>query len=448
VQGVQLALVLAIAVYAINFGYGFENTFQRLGDIPFVSKVLGDPTWGTPPPPGFNRFRGTWMEGIRVPLPANYVRGIDVQKRSFEQNQWSYLRGQWRHDGWWYYYLYALGVKVPLGTWGLVALTLVLGLFRRGYAATWRDELCPLAPLIVVLLLVSSQTDMNHHMRYVLPMLPFAFVWMSKGARSFQFSVFSFQFGSNQRWLWPVSRPSHTKRPKVSTSERSGEAAAGSGDSRPTAAGSGDSRPTAELDSRLRGSDGGSTGPARQAGPTRFDRIVAVAVVLCVAASVGSSLWVYPHSLSYFNELVGGPRYGYKHLDNSNIDWGQDLLYLKRWYDKHPEARPLGVQAFWGFPDPKLAGIDAGEVPALPHNESARAMPPDSFGPLPGWYAVSVNRLIDRSRAYAYFLDLEPVGRAGYSIYIYHLTLEDANRLRRAYGLPELAADTPPESQP
>ncbi len=198
VQALQLALVLAIAVYAINVGYGFENTFQRLGEIPFVSRALGDPEVAVPPPEGSNRFHGTWMEGIRVPLPANYLRGIDVQRRDFERMNWSYLRGQWRQDGWWYYYLYALGVKVPLGTWGLVAVALVLGLTRRGYAASWRDEGCLLAPLLVVLVLVSSQTGMNHHMRYVLPIFGFAFVWMSKGAKSFQFSVFS-AVGSRKR---------------------------------------------------------------------------------------------------------------------------------------------------------------------------------------------------------------------------------------------------------
>jgi hypothetical protein len=52
-----------------------------------------------------------------------------------------------------------------------------------------------------------------------------------------------------------------------------------------------------------------------------------------LAWSVGSSLWYYPHSLSYFNELVGGPMGGPKHLLDSNIDWGQDLFYLKDWLD-------------------------------------------------------------------------------------------------------------------
>jgi hypothetical protein len=163
-----------------------------------------------------------------------------------------------------------------------------------------------------------------------------------------------------------------------------------------------------------------------------------VAVVLCVTASVGSSLWVYPHSLSYFNELVGGPRYGYRHLNNSNIDWNQDLLYLGRWYGEHPEARPLGVVLFRDSVNPRLVGIEPAEVPAHPDLETPFGIAPRRVGPLPGWYAVSVNWLVSRDGEYEYFRELEPVGRAGYSIYIYHVTLDDANALRRAYGAAQL----------
>lgn len=44
---------------------------------------------------------------------------------------------------------------------------------------------------------------------------------------------------------------------------------------------------------------------------------------------VMSSLAIYPHSLSYFNESIGGPLNGPKHLLGSSVDWNQDLLYLK-----------------------------------------------------------------------------------------------------------------------
>jgi hypothetical protein len=48
--------------------------------------------------------------------------------------------------------------------------------------------------------------------------------------------------------------------------------------------------------------------------------------------------------------------------------------------------------------------------------------------PQPGWYALSVNHLYDRSGQYRYFLSFEPVARAGYSIWIYHLTQEDVEQ--------------------
>jgi hypothetical protein len=39
---------------------------------------------------------------------------------------------------------------------------------------------------------------------------------------------------------------------------------------------------------------------------------------------------------------------------------------------------------------------------------------------------------------YGYFRHFRPVGRAGYSIYIYHIDRDEANRVRRELGLPEL----------
>ncbi len=124
--------------------------------------------------------------------------------------------------------------------------------------------------------------------------------------------------------------------------------------------------------------------------------------------------------------MVGGPKNGHAHLGcvpaDSNIDWGQDLLYLKRWLDDHPEAKPLHL-AFNGSYDASIAGIEY----TLPPSE-----------PQPGWHALSVNRIRSRTREYEYFLRFEPVAMAGYSIYIYHITLDEANRVRRELGLPQL----------
>lgn len=84
---------------------------------------------------------------------------------------------------------------------------------------------------------------------------------------------------------------------------------------------------------------------------------------------VASSLWLYPHSLSYFNESVGGPLNGADHLLGSNIDWGQDLLYALA--QRHNQNRALFVFYSGGYlpyslvPEevPNLKSRDALQLP-------------------------------------------------------------------------------------
>ncbi len=357
----QLIVILLMSLCIINAGYGFDGSLKQLGRFSFISRTLGGESQGTSRD-GANCFAGTWLGTVRMPLPEDYVLGIDFAKQLCEQKMWSYLAGQWREGGWWYFYLYALAIKVPLGTWLLLALAAVVTLFNRTYRVGWPHELVLLLPIATILLLISSQTGFNHHLRYVLPIFPFAFIWVSKLARSYE----------NRRWF------------------------------------------------------------------------LASLVGLGLLWSVGSSLRVYPHSLSYFNELVGGPTRGHWHLGgtiySSNIDWGQDLLFLKQWLDGHPEAEPLGLATEVVY-EPRLLGISHTGVPRGPRRGvTTAAHDGQAGGPQPGWFAVSVNLLHSRSGEYSYFLMREPTAMAGYSIYIYHVALEEANRLRRQLGLEELAA--------
>jgi len=352
----QLAFVGVLAVYVVNLLYGFEGSFERLGNYEFVSEALSGRAQSlVDTPASGNRFRGSWLANLPIPFPSNYILGIDAQKSDFERGMWSTLRGEWRHGGWWYYYLYGLAIKVPLGTWLLVLLATVASVCCNGYSVSWRDRLCVLAPPFLVLALVSSQTGFSHHLRYVLPVLPFMFVWASTVAAATVREHAVFRFLTLGAVIW----------------------------------------------------------------------------------SMTSSLSVYPHSLSYFNELAGGPVGGPAHLGSSNADWGQDLLYLKRWLDKHPDAQPFYLAWDVYVVDPRLAGIEAAEPPPGPSPSlTNRVVPPEKMGPLPGWHAVSVNRLRSRTEEYAYFLRLKPTDMVGYSIYIYHVTPDEANRVRREYGLP------------
>lgn len=407
-QAAQLLLMAALSVYVINLGYGFEDSLKPLGDFNFVSETLGGAyEMARPESLTRNRFASTPLAGLRIPLPGNYVQGIDQQKHDFEQGYKSYLRGEWRHGGWWYYYLYGLAVKVPLGTWLLFVLALAGALYRNRRRcvvsqhettdaradtalgtvqfcqATWRDEFVLLLPAAVILAFVSSQTGFNHHLRYVLPIFPFVFIWIGRLGRP--------RTNPASRWNRWLARP---------------------------------------------------------------------LIALSLAWSIGSSLWYYPHSLSYFNELAGGPLGGRWHLLDSNLDWGQDLYYLKSWLDDHPQAKPLGL-AYFGYFDPRAAGIEFTLPPQGPASSSdddhGGQAPPaasgEEFGPQPGWYAVSVMMLEGYEFAvpdgqggsfyadepyFSYFNRFEPIARAGYSIYIYHLESADVSRVRRDLGLPLL----------
>jgi hypothetical protein len=59
----------------------------------------------------------TWLGDLPLPLLTNYVLVIDRQQHDVDKGRPSYVRGQWREHGWWYYCLCAAAFKVPLGLW-------------------------------------------------------------------------------------------------------------------------------------------------------------------------------------------------------------------------------------------------------------------------------------------------------------------------------------------
>ena len=84
-----------------------------------------------------------------------------------------------------------------------------------------------------------------------------------------------------------------------------------------------------------------------------------VAVLLLV--HVASSARAYPNYMAYSNELWGGPSKTYKYLTDSNTDWAQQLMAVKRYTDEH------GIKECWFayFADPFLRAEDYG-IPCKP----------------------------------------------------------------------------------
>ncbi len=121
----------------------------------------------------------------------------------------------------------------------------------------------------------------------------------------------------------------------------------------------------------------------------------------------------FPSYLSYFNELVGGPKNGYKYVTDSNLDWGQDLKRLINWIEEN-NVNKIRVDYFGGSNPEYYLG--------------------DKFiqwhswqDPEPGWYALSATFIQESiygsepgDKSYAWTLNYVPI-RVGDSIFVYYV---------------------------
>ncbi|UCD28849.1 MAG: glycosyltransferase family 39 protein [Planctomycetota bacterium] len=108
-----------------------------------------------------------------------------------------------------------------------------------------------------------------------------------------------------------------------------------------------------------------------------------------VAASIAwliiANIWIHPHYLSYFNELIGGPKNGHHYLADSNIDWGQDLKRLAR-YDRQHHDQNIKL-AYFGSGNPSRYGFKCEMLPSsFDFGEPAELTA--------GTYVISVTQLL------------------------------------------------------
>jgi Dolichyl-phosphate-mannose-protein mannosyltransferase len=422
------ALVVALSILTINVGYLFEGVGKPLGSFEFASQSLTSPVPGgvrkapatTNPlfdtiwPFAQNRFRGTILEHVPVPLPEHYVLGFDEQKIESEgiplrivkarqalgagdveaaraaaastdrsvSGYTVYLNGELRQSGWWYYYLATLAYKIPEGTWLLVLASLVVLATSRRSREGWADEVALGTIPLVILFAMSFLTDINLGLRYVLAIFPYVYI----------------QAGKLAPWVE------------------------------------------------------GLVGRARVAGRG--------AVVAALGLTVLSTLLIHPHYLAYFNRVSGGPDRVPVRLIDSNLDWGQDLVALREWCRTNIPDQPIGLACF-GQINPSIFTVRGDRFDwFLPPVKPGAAKPTFDaanahlIGPAkqltPGYYAVSATilyglnwRFYDSTaywheawqpswrmedEAYSYFRQFEPIDRIGHSIYIYKLTEADVRR--------------------
>jgi 4-amino-4-deoxy-L-arabinose transferase-like glycosyltransferase len=149
-----------------------------------------------------------------------------------------------------------------------------------------------------------------------------------------------------------------------------------------------------------------------------------ILLVILILWSVVATGRIYPHHLAYFNELAGGSVNGYKHLVDSNLDWGQDLVKLKSFLKRY------GIVSirlsYYGMSDPAYYGINYQYLPSPKFQPwTQRHRNEENFKLEKGLYAISATNIagifLQNRDTYEYFRRLEPIDSVGYSILIYEV---------------------------
>ncbi|MDP1560885.1 MAG: glycosyltransferase family 39 protein [Pirellulaceae bacterium] len=131
-------------------------------------------------------------------------------------------------------------------------------------------------------------------------------------------------------------------------------------------------------------------------------------VVVLLFWYAGSSLSIMPRSYAYFTEAIGGTSHGWKYLGNSNLDWGQDLLTIKRWVAENPDKRPVFVVY-----DPEI--VEYGKLGIDARSGSSMVTP---AGPTHrGWWIVGAAKML--KQPHVWFRDQPPFEQLSVTTTVY-----------------------------
>jgi 4-amino-4-deoxy-L-arabinose transferase-like glycosyltransferase len=151
--------------------------------------------------------------------------------------------------------------------------------------------------------------------------------------------------------------------------------------------------------------------------PKRWLRGAVIAATACLAAIALAS---WPHYLPYFNWASGGPKNGHRWLLDSNLDWGQDLIALRRYMEKEGITE-IDLACFGRVP-PEAYGIRYRTLPAgeAPRNRHVAISANLLWGLM---YIVNgdLNYWPADSDGYRAFRHRRPAAILGHSIYVFDL---------------------------
>ncbi|MBN1385171.1 MAG: glycosyltransferase family 39 protein [Elusimicrobia bacterium] len=162
--------VCIVGLFVLNFGYKFNNSFKPLNSFSFESRFFSKIS------------KIPVLSGIPMPVPAPFVYGFDIQKHITEAGHPTFLNGRRSTKGWWYYFIVAFLIKVPIPFLILLIFTVFFNPSER------QDKIDLLIPVLVLTLPFILFTKSNPGLRYLLPVFPFLFIYVSSLSKVFDCS--------------------------------------------------------------------------------------------------------------------------------------------------------------------------------------------------------------------------------------------------------------------
>ena len=169
------AVLLLVSWLSLNGTYLFRGVGTSLKDYSFASQSA--------------RAWQDRLGSLPIPLPRDYVAGIDRQRAAMESDHAVFLDGQLTTTGFGHYYFMTLLYKWPHSVQLLLLWAVIQSLLSRSSTA-WRKRTWSIIPM-AMMLAVASLSGMQLGIRYVLPMIPLALLFVGEVAAN---------------WSWPHTR--------------------------------------------------------------------------------------------------------------------------------------------------------------------------------------------------------------------------------------------------
>jgi 4-amino-4-deoxy-L-arabinose transferase-like glycosyltransferase len=158
----RVLIVSGVAFVLLWGGYRFSGQPLRAHGVahPVIDRVFAEKPL----------LRSLAYEAAEVPLPlTQFVTGIKSVASHNADGHDSYLLGEYRHTGWWYFFPVAVGVKTPIGF--LILAGCGIFMMVRGFRSSlWQQHLTVIFPIAIMLVCMSARIDLG--VRHILAIYP------------------------------------------------------------------------------------------------------------------------------------------------------------------------------------------------------------------------------------------------------------------------------------